>query len=239
MKAKIRNVLIVFVCSYGAYLLISNFQVYSNFIKNLLGLKNVKEKLIIEYSEKIKNDPKNFSNYYNRGLFYMDLKEYDKAIKDFDNTLSLENEYTPALSSKSIAFLAKKDPENALKSINKAIKIWPEITMYYYERALIYDYQNKSKKAIDDYTHFIKSKKIKDFPNKYNFALRRRAINYYKINQYEKVMHDLNKSIDNEPDNKELLKIKKIIDEGIKNSKQITNRSILSINLEEAIEIEW
>ncbi|ORX59233.1 TPR-like protein, partial [Piromyces finnis] len=59
----------------------------------------------------------NNKSYFNRGLAYMKLFKYEKAIEDFRNAYRYDNQYIKAINNLSICYLQILEPEKALNEI--------------------------------------------------------------------------------------------------------------------------
>ena len=163
-----------------------------------------------QYTADIKNNPNDAWNYYMRGGVYSLLKEYDKAIDDFNKAISLNDKISDFYAGLSITLLKKGNSISALEAINKAISIHPTVSYYYY-RAYCYDSLNKPHEALRDYTLFLNTRPVAnppkiemfDMPEKYLFSLKRRAAIYLVFNEYEKAITDTSEAMkiyDKDPD---------------------------------------
>ncbi len=56
-----------------------------------LGKEKKYDKAIETYTKLIKRNRRLQLPYYNRGIMYMQIEKYEKALKDFDEVLSLQN----------------------------------------------------------------------------------------------------------------------------------------------------
>jgi tetratricopeptide (TPR) repeat protein len=163
--------------------------------------KNDYREKIGQYTEKIKENPKNHWNYYNRGGEYFHLRDFDNAIADLKQAVKLNNEMDMAYKALSHVYTAKGMHREALESINKAINIDPAIT-YYYQRAICYDNLKMIPQAIEDYTRFINSKPVLkskddrlDLPKEYFNSHKRRALLYFQIQKFEKTVEDVTEAL--------------------------------------------
>ena len=67
--------------------------------------------------------PKGMDAYYNRGRMKMAQKNFADAIKDFEQTLSLENRFVDAQNNIAVCYFRQKKYEDALKAIREAAEI--------------------------------------------------------------------------------------------------------------------
>jgi len=116
-----------------AQLRISN----SDWFKTIFARKKDLRQAITEYDLAIKADSKNGFAFFNRGLIHYELKEYDQAIKDFDQMIGLDfGDFSMVYHSRGRAWAAKGDDNRAIADYNKAIEIQPNYGMAYYHRSV-------------------------------------------------------------------------------------------------------
>ncbi len=97
----------------------------------------------IEYFNKaIENDPKYELQYYNLAQAYMNLNEFDEAIKAIRQCLKLYPDYNRGLNLMGMAYLNKNDYENALQVFRRNMMVNPKYVASYYYAGVIYA-QNK------------------------------------------------------------------------------------------------
>jgi tetratricopeptide (TPR) repeat protein len=94
-------------------------------------------------------DPNEEIYFNNRGNAKKDLKDYEGAIKDYDEAIRLDPKYVNAYNNRGIAKKDLKDYEGAIKDYDEAIRIDPK-----YMRA--YDNRGDAKKDLKDYEGAIK-----------------------------------------------------------------------------------
>jgi len=66
--------------------------------------------------------------YFNRGLVKDELKDYDGAMKDYDEAIRLNPEFATAFSNRGLVKDKLKDYEGALKDYDDAIRLDPKMT---------------------------------------------------------------------------------------------------------------
>jgi Flp pilus assembly protein TadD len=95
-----------------------------------LSLDNKFEQAIQNYNQAIKLDPKMVKAYNNRGVAYMNGKQYDLAIADFTKVIELDPKHGKAYNNRAIAYWCKEDKEKARQDVKKAeglgIKVNPD-----------------------------------------------------------------------------------------------------------------
>jgi tetratricopeptide (TPR) repeat protein len=89
--------------------------------------------------------------YYRRGFCYIELKEYKKAIADFDTLLKLDETQEEAYKLRAECYANLGQNQRALDDFAKAIKHDPESSgSSYYARALVLEKMGKKKEAESD-----------------------------------------------------------------------------------------
>ena len=89
--------------------------------------------------------------YYSRGLAYYDKKDYDSAIKDYNQALIIDPKYAYAYYSRGVAYYNKKDYDSAIKDYNQALIIDSKDANAYNNRGLAYFGKGRKDKAIEDF----------------------------------------------------------------------------------------
>ncbi|MCX6164839.1 MAG: tetratricopeptide repeat protein, partial [Ignavibacteriae bacterium] len=101
-------------------------------IGNLYIFSNISDgkKIGIEHINKVIEKNKNhYAAYYNRGLAYYYMNDFDNAKRDFDESIRLNPYYDRAYFLRGELYYYKDDFEKAFKDINNVIKINP----YFFE----------------------------------------------------------------------------------------------------------
>ncbi len=91
----------------------------------------------------------------NRGLKYSFSKNYDNAIKEFEEVLRLNPNSAEAYSNIGFAYFDKGDIDNAIAKHKKAIALNPKLANAYYGLALAYERKNMVGEAIDNWNRYI------------------------------------------------------------------------------------
>ena len=95
----------------------------------------------------IASDDKNYKAHYNLGNIYFEEKQYNEAIKEYNQTLKIKKDFAYAHYNKGCCFLAKKSLINARYEFGLAIKSNPDEPQFYYNLAYTNKLMNKPKKA--------------------------------------------------------------------------------------------
>jgi tetratricopeptide (TPR) repeat protein len=133
--------------------------------------------------------------YYNRGLVYDELQEYNKALADYTKAIKLNKEYANPYNNRGNLYLKLKDYDKALADYNQAIKLNPNLADPYNGRGTVYATLKEYDKALADF-----SKAIELNPNladPYNG----RGIVYQELKEYDKALADYNQAIVLNPNN--------------------------------------
>src|SRR5689334_8613956 len=76
------------------------------------------------------------SEYFSRGEAAYDRKDYDTAIAQYSNVLSLRPYYPEALNNRGLAYYMKKSYDFAISDFNRAIQLKPSLATAYMNRGL-------------------------------------------------------------------------------------------------------
>lgn len=116
--------------------------------------------LLWDDAEKLVRDkqdlPGVFRIYYNRGTYYVRIKQYDNAIRDLKHSIELYPVQPYAYHNLGAAYLRKGELEEALKYFGKAIQLnkdakEPLNPIHYLGRASVYEAQGNLAAASNDY----------------------------------------------------------------------------------------
>ena len=98
----------------------------------------------------------------NYGDYYLDKREYDKAILQYQKAIKIQPDLSEAYSNLGIAFSKKGDKKNALAAFGQALELKPDLPdATYYNIAEIYQNEGKKGEAIKFY---VKSAETSPFP---------------------------------------------------------------------------
>ena len=88
---------------------------------------------------------------YNRGMCFLEMKEYDLALADFNRSLEMDPDWAWALASRGRTYLNMGDCKKANDDCTMAIQYQPNYYYSYLTRGLAYEELGDSKKARKDY----------------------------------------------------------------------------------------
>jgi tetratricopeptide (TPR) repeat protein/S1-C subfamily serine protease len=131
--------------------------------------------------------------YTNRGAAYSGLKDYPKAIADYNQALTIQPNDVPAFTNRGAAYRDLKEYSKAIADLNKAIAINPKFGLAYNIRGTVYRALNDYPKAIADYQNAISidSKDPHPYTNRGNVL--------FDLKQYAKSIADHSQSIALDP----------------------------------------
>ena len=95
-------------------------------------------------------------SYYNRGIFWYDKEENDKAIADYTKAIELSPDYASAFNNRGNAFAAKGDLDRAIADYDRAIEIDPKDPFRWNNRGLAWKRKSQYDRAIADFDQAIK-----------------------------------------------------------------------------------
>ena len=128
----------------------SNYDAYMQ-LGILYGFRN--NKLAVQYySSALKLNPSSIEALYDRGLFYQDHREFNKAMEDYTSILKINPNYKDAHYNLGYIHLVYlKVYEQAIKHFTDAIRCDQYFTQAYYNRGLCYEYLGDIAAAAADY----------------------------------------------------------------------------------------
>jgi len=103
-------------------------------------------------------NPSYSSLYWDKGLIYESLEQYERAVENYTNAINLEEDKTDQATlyrNRSLSFRNLLQYGKSLEDINKAITLNPEYRDAYRNRAVLYEYKKQYAEAIKDYTKAI------------------------------------------------------------------------------------
>jgi tetratricopeptide (TPR) repeat protein len=126
---------------------------------------------------------------HNRGNTWLEKKEYEKAIKDYDEAIRLNAKDASAFLHRATAWLGKEDYDEAIKDFDEAIRLDPNNGLSYSGRGNAWYCKKEYEKAIKDY-----DKAIRLDPDDV-LAFENRGNAWYCKKDYDKAIKDYDKAI--------------------------------------------
>ena len=113
-------------------------------------------KAINDFTQAIKIEPSP-SAFYNRGIAFRILGEYQLSVDDFTNTIGICHDRPMSFPyhDRGISYTYMGEFQNAITDFNKAIELDPGVAQYYLRRGLAYDEVHEYEKELSDYTKAI------------------------------------------------------------------------------------
>lgn len=236
MKRVIKYVILSSIVIYGMILLTANWAVYKEFFFEIVDkvYRSDFERSLEQDNIKIKDNPNDPWNYIYRGETYKKYKMYNESLKDFMKAYELKNSFFIVLDDISNVYLALGNPSKAYEFINKFFKKAPSPDRSFFDLALIYDYEWKSKEALDIYTKYITKNNIEKGKDKYIFSLKRRVIHYTLQKEYDKAKEDIETLFKENPEDKDVVALKVLLSDTNKINDSIIHEKF-KLDVHEAI----
>jgi len=150
--------------------------------------KHIDVEVLDFVSLKIAFDPKNPRNYLHRGGYYLELKDFDRAMSDFNMAISVApNDATPYIE-RANAYGEMQNWKAALEDCNKAISLNPKAAEGYSCRAWVYNELGDHQKAMAD------CKMAISLDPKFAMAFDNLGWAYIFLGQYEKAIDQFDKA---------------------------------------------
>lgn len=119
------------------------------------------------WNDTVLKSPKKVRPYNERGLAYLDKGDYDKAILDFTQAVSLNPGYADGYYNRGLSYFKKADYDKAILDFSQAIKLNKQIQKAYYNRGLSYYIKKQYDSAVSDFKQVLSI--TPDFTEVYNF----------------------------------------------------------------------
>ena len=125
---------------------------YSAYIQLGILYASQKNNLALDYyNNALRINSGSIEAYYNKGKFYQDLHQWDKAIATYEELLLVDADYKFALYNLGIIYLVHfKKNDKALQYFDRAIIADPEYSQAYYARGVCYETIGNNIKASED-----------------------------------------------------------------------------------------
>jgi len=105
------------------------------------------------FDDAINIKPRNIEPYYDKGMFYQTVQDYDNAIKAYQELLQVDSNYKFALYNIGVIYFSQnKDYNQAIKYFNKAIHADSAYSFALYGRGNCYEQLGQNMKAMNDYS---------------------------------------------------------------------------------------
>ncbi len=144
-----------------------------------------------EFENALELDEGDYKVYINRGNYYREQKEFDKALVDLNKAIEICNCYEAYFNRAGLYQTLNQD-DKSIADFTKVIELRPNDANSYMNRGNIYRDIGKRELAMQDYT---KSLSIKENYDTYN----NRGLLYSQSGESKKAMEDYSKAIELDP----------------------------------------
>jgi len=141
------------------------------------------------WTDVIAKFPNTSEGYLNRGQYYTDTDQFDKALADYEVTLRLNPKSTLAYINRGNVFGRQGVFDLALENYSQAIKLTPTASKIYLNRGNVYGMQGLIDSSIADYTKAI------SLERNYLDAYINRAISYSKKRDFNNAFADFDMAL--------------------------------------------
>jgi tetratricopeptide (TPR) repeat protein len=109
------------------------------------------KKAVDYWGHAISNKQNTVEAYNNRGLAYHELKQYDKAIKDYSQSIKLDPAHVAAYNNRGNSHYERNEYRLALADFNQSLKRKPDYAKAHLNRGLVYYQMDKTDQACSDF----------------------------------------------------------------------------------------
>ncbi|ACK69390.1 Tetratricopeptide TPR_2 repeat protein [Gloeothece citriformis PCC 7424] len=102
-------------------------------------------------SELIRDNPDDAYAYLQRGAIYAANEDYQKAIQDYNQSLTLDSNNAQAYNYRGTAYYWLENYQQALEDFNQALSLKPDVALLYYNRAYVRQKLGDKQGAIEDF----------------------------------------------------------------------------------------
>ena len=108
------------------------------------------DKSLADDNEAVQRDPSEPEYFDNRGLTYAAMKEYDKAIADYDQAIRLQQR-ADFFTNRGNSYQFKGELGTALSDYDTALRLDPNFALAHNNRAVLFNKMGERAKALADY----------------------------------------------------------------------------------------
>lgn len=152
------------------------------------------EEAILDYTTAIKLDPE-MKYYQNRGLTFIELKDYKNAISDFNEALTFGSENSILYFNRGYTNALAGNYDNAIDDYTKSIQLDSTVAKTFVNRGDLWADAGESQKAIFDFNAAVSLNEEDEL------AYFNRAKEFVKIGKFEQAIADYSKAITLNPNN--------------------------------------
>ena len=137
--------------------------------------------------------PTTAEEFRSRGWTFVERRDWDRAITDFNEAIRLDPNFARAYRNRSVAYFRKGDHNRALADANQSIRIDPNNYNSYSNRGWLYLEMGDNDRAIADYSEAIRL----DDPNADSYN--NRGLAYERKGDFDRAITDYNEAIRLDP----------------------------------------
>jgi len=167
----------------------------NSFDKGFAAYEKGKYEIAVDYYTSYIEESASLNAYFNRGLAYHKLKDYEKAIFDFSYVINEDEEDYEALLNRALCYYETQEYQKAIRDNQKALELNPNFYKAYTGLGIIYAAIDQHADAIEMYGKAIELK-----PNA-SIDYYKRALSYQSLKMYDKAEKDYTKAIELSPKN--------------------------------------
>jgi tetratricopeptide (TPR) repeat protein len=131
----------------------------------------------------------------NRCFAYNNKGEFDRAIADCNQALSLDPKNALAFSNRGNSYVFKHEYDRAIEDFNEAIKLNPRYAEAFNNRANAFSYKGEYDRAMQDHNEAIR------LDPRYAVAFNSRGATLFKKGEYDRAIQDFDEAIRLDPKN--------------------------------------
>ena len=131
--------------------------------------------------------------YDNRGNAYLEKKDYDHAIADFNEAVRLNPKDTIGYDGRGLAYVAQNDYDRGIADFNRAMQIDPKFKWAYSNRGRVYRLKGDYDRAVADYGQALQ------IDSNFTEAYNNRGYAYSLKADYDRAIADYNQAIQLDP----------------------------------------
>lgn len=181
----------------------------------IYALKGDRQLSLENFNKSIAKNPNDPTGYLFRGKAHKDLKEFDKAIDDFNKTIELKPKFEMLVwEYRDQCYLHKGMYQEAISDLSKHIDRGFADSIFdcdvWIARGLAYEREGKYEKAIADYSKAI------EICSGHSYAYYRRGMVHYQLGRCEQAIREFDESTRINPKNSEVYYHKALCLEKIK-----------------------
>ncbi|MBF0473129.1 MAG: tetratricopeptide repeat protein [Nitrospirae bacterium] len=162
-------------------------------LNTVIASKNSNPEVTPSDNKAIKLNPQDAKAYFDRGVSYGKLGNYQQAINDYNKAIELNPQFANAYVHRGNSYADLHNYQQSISDYNKAIELNPQDVFAYYNRGDSYYFLGNYQQAISDYTKAI------ELDPQFAIAYDSRGLSYYFLGNYQQAISDYTKAIELNP----------------------------------------